>query len=127
MKKLFEFAMLGSNDLIKSAKFYDPVFFVLGIKKIETTDRYIVYAKKDNLEEKFYITKPVNKELATNGNGTMIAFLADSVKAVDTFHSIALENGGINEGSPGIRSDGNYYAYVRDLDNNKICAKYNSN
>ena len=127
MKKLFEFAMFGSNDLVKSAKFYDAVFITLGIKKIETTEKYIVYAKVNNLEEKFYITKPANKKLATNGNGTMIAFLADTSKAVDNFHLIALENGGVDEGSPGIRSDGNYYAYVRDLDNNKICAKYNPN
>ena len=71
MKKLFEFAMLGSNDLVKSAKFYDAVFITLGIKKIETTERYIVYAKANSLEQKFYITKPANKELDTNDNGTM--------------------------------------------------------
>ena len=40
----------------------------------------------------------------------MISFLADSTKGVDSFHSSALENGGVNEGLPGIRSDGNYYA-----------------
>ena len=34
---------------------------------------------------------------------------------------IGLKNGGTNEGLPGIRS-GDYYAYIRDLDGNKICA-----
>ena len=33
MKKLFGFVMVGSNDLNKSAKFYDDVFVSLGIKK----------------------------------------------------------------------------------------------
>ena len=33
MKKLFGFVMVGSNDLNKSAKFYDSVFVPLGIKK----------------------------------------------------------------------------------------------
>ena len=127
MKKLFEFVMLGSNDLNKSSKFYDAVFLSLDIKKIKSTESYILYAKKNNLGEKIYITKPFNKKSATNGNGTMIAFSADSTKAVDNFHADALENGGVDEGLPGLRSDGNYYAYIRDLDNNKICARYNSN
>jgi len=34
--------------------------------------------------------------------------------------------GGVNEGLPGLRSDGNYYAYIRDPEGNKICAKCNS-
>jgi len=128
MKKLFGFVMVGSNDLAASAKFYDSVFIPLGIKKVKTTDKYICYAQKDNPNEiEFYVTKPYNKKVATYGNGTMVSFLADSTKAVDNFHANALENGGVNEGLPGIRSDGNYYAYIRDPEGNKICAKCNSN
>ena len=120
--------MVGSNDLNKSAKFYDSVFIPLEIKKVKTTDKYVCYAQKNSPDEiEFYVTKPNNKEVATYGNGTMITFLADSTKAVDSFHAIALENGGVNEGLPGIRSDGNYYAYIRDPEGNKICAKCNSN
>ena len=127
MKKLFAFVMVGSNDLNKSAKFYDSVFIPLEIKKVKTTDKYVCYAQKNSPDEiEFYVTKPNNKEVATYGNGTMITFLADSTKAVDSFHTIALENGGVNEGLPGIRSDGNYYAYIRDPEGNKICAKCNS-
>ena len=70
--------------------------------------------------------KPYNKEVATYCNGTMVSFLADSTKAVDDFHASALKNGGVNEGLPGLRSDGNYYAYIRDPEGNKICAKCNS-
>ena len=128
MEKIVAFVMLGSNDLDKSSKFYDSIFIPLEIKKVTTTERYIGYARKndpDNIE--FYITKPYNKELANNGNGTMVSFLANSTKIVDDFHEIGLKNGAIDEGSPGIRSDGNYYAYLRDPDGNKICAKYNSN
>ena len=128
MKKLFGFVMVGSNDLNKSAKFYDSVFIPLEIKKVKTTDKYICYAQKNSPDEiEFYVTKPYNKKVATYGNGTMISFLADSTKAVDNFHASALENGGVNEGLPGIRSDGNYYAYIRDPEGNKICAKCDSN
>ena len=128
MKKLFGFVMVGSNDLIRSAKFYDAIFIHLGIKKVKTTEKSIGYAKKNNLNEiEFYVTRPNNKEVATYGNGTMILFQAVSNKTVDSFHASALENGGVNEGPPGIRYDGNYYAYVRDPEGNKICAMCNSN
>ena len=66
--------------------------------------------------------KPYNKEAASFGNGTMITFLADSKKIVDQFHAIGLENRGTDEGSPGPRHGEHYYAYLRDLDGNKICA-----
>jgi len=89
-------------------------------------DKYTCYAQNNSPDEiEFYVTKPNNKEVATYGNGTMISFLVDSTKAVNSFHTIALENGGVNEGLPGIRSDGNYYAYIRDPEGNKICAKCN--
>ena len=121
MKKLV-FVMVGSNDLLASSKFYDAVFAPLDLIKVYTGKNYIGYAQKNNLKEiEFYITKPFNKEPANSGNGTQISLLANSTKAVDEFHTIALENGGTSEGTPGIRS-GDYYAYIRDLDGNKICA-----
>ena len=128
MINFISFVMVGSNDFKKSSKFYDAIFEPLKIKKIVTTERYVGYSHSEEPNKiKFYITKPQNGELATYGNGTMIAFLAETRNAVNKFHEIALENGAINEGLPGIREDGNYYAYVRDLDGNKITAKCGSN
>jgi len=122
MKFFFGFVMLGTNDLVSSAKFYDAIFVPLDFIQVIATEKYIGYAKKNNLNDiEFYITKPSNKEPATYGNGTQISFLAESKKKVDEFHAIGLKNGGINEGLPGIRSR-DYFAYVRDLDGNKICA-----
>ena len=124
MNKIISFVMVGTNDLEKSSKFYDAVFVHLGLKKISTAERMIAYARSNDPHEiKFYITKPQNKKPATIGNGTMIALLAESKEAVDKFHATALENGAVDEGAPGIRTDGNYYGYVRDLDGNKITAK----
>ena len=68
-------------------------------------------------------TTKAPKEPASVGNGTMVALLADTNEIVDKFHKTALDLGAANEGAPGIRSDGNYYGYVRDLDGNKITAK----
>jgi len=122
MKKTFGFMMVGTNNLAESEKFYNAIFFPLDLCQVLKTKRYIGYAQKDNPKEiKFYITKPVNKKPATYGNGTQISFLVDTKKKVEEFHMIGLKNGGINEGLPGIRS-GDYYAYIRDLDGNKICA-----
>ena len=46
-----------------------------------------------------------------------------SQQIVDKVHELAIKNGGINEGDPGIREgyDNMYFSYFRDLDNNKIC------
>ena len=124
MNRIIGFVMVGTNNLEKSSKFYDAIFAHLGLKKITTTERYIGYGYSDEPEEvRFYITKPYNKKTATVGNGTMVALLADSKNAVNKFHATALENGAVDEGAPGIRSDGNYYGYVRDLGGNKITVK----
>jgi len=119
------FVTIGTNNIQESCKFYDVVLPTLGIKKVLTTERYIGYAINNNLEKiEFYLMKPFNKKAATYGNGTMIAFLAKSRFEVDNFHKIAIENGAINEGAPGFRpsDSSDYYAYIRDVDGNKICA-----
>ena len=124
MNKVIGFVMVGTNDLERSSKFYDAVLVHLGLKKVTITERYIAYGHGSNDDHvKFYITKPHNKEDATVGNGTMVALAAETKEAVDKFHKTALENGAVDEGTPGLRSDGNYYGYVRDHDGNKITAR----
>tara|TARA_B100001250_G_scaffold18903_1_gene16275 strand:+ start:86 stop:472 length:387 start_codon:yes stop_codon:yes gene_type:complete len=124
MSKVIGFVMVGTNDLEKSSNFYDSVLVHLNLKKVAITERYIGYGhSSDDDNVKFYITKPHNKETATFGNGSMVALSADTKQAVDKFYKTALENGAVDEGKPGIRSDGNYYGYIRDLDGNKITAR----
>ena len=123
MSKAIGFVMVGTNDLEKSSKFYDAILNHLKMKRVTVTERYIGYGYSEDDGAKFYITKPHNKETATIGNGTMVALSAETKEAVDKFHSTALENGAVNEGKPGSRSDGNYYGYVRDHDGNKIKAR----
>ena len=116
--------MIGVNDLEKANIFYDNILAELNIVKNLSTDRYIGYAHKDDPKKtKLYITKPFDKEKATNGNGTMIALTAKSKEQVDSFHAVAMQNGALNEGFPGFRPNDSkdYYAYIRDLNGNKIC------
>ena len=123
MNKAISFVMVGTNDLEKSSKFYDTILAHLEMKRITVTDRYIGYGYSEDDGAKFYITKPYNKENANAGNGTMVALAAQTKEAVDKFHKTALENGAVDEGTPGLRSDGNYYGYVRDHEGNKITAR----
>ena len=123
MNKVIGFVMVGTNDLEKSSKLYDAILAHLGMKRVTITERYIGYGSSEEDGVKFYITKPHNKENANAGNGTMVALGAKTKESVDKFHKTAIENGAVDEGAPGIRSDGNYYGYVRDRDGNKITAR----
>ena len=95
------------------------------IKSQETSkEKYIGYSHSSDPDKTlFYVTNPVNGKPATFGNGTQITLLADSKEAVEKFYEIAMSKGATDEGAPGVRKDGNYYGYVRDLDGNKIAAK----
>ena len=121
---ILDFVMVGSNDYKKSSEFYDAILEPLKLKKIVTTEKYIGYAHSSEPDKaQFYVTDPVNGEPATFGNGTQITILAESKEAVEKFYEIAISKGATDEGAPGVRKDGNYYGYIRDLDGNKIAAK----
>ena len=117
--------MVGTNNLSEAKLFYDIVLEPLELVCVDTGEDMVAYAPKYELEQiEFYVCKPFNKKLANNGNGTMVAFVVDSREAVERFHKLGLERGGANEGCPRARPTENdpYYAYIRDLDGNKICA-----
>ena len=127
---MFAFITIGTNNLSKSGEFYDKILKSLSIVRVETEDRYIGYCKIDNLSLvnegkseliEFFLMSPFDQKTATNGNGTMIVFKAKNKKLINEFYNIALNNGATSEGSPGPRHEEHYYAYIRDLDNNKIC------
>jgi catechol 2,3-dioxygenase-like lactoylglutathione lyase family enzyme len=66
---------------------------------------------------------PFNREAATAGNGTMVAFTAPSPDAVRQAYFAGLQAGGTDEGPPGERAHygaGYYGAYLRDPDGNKV-------
>ena len=116
--------MFGTNDLEKSTKFYDNFIEKLELVKALDEKEFVGYAKKNEPEKViFYITLPFDGGKASFGNGTMVAFKVLSQQIVNKVHELAIKNGGINEGNPGIREgyDNMYFSYFRDLDNNKVC------
>jgi|TARA_B100001173_G_scaffold112163_1_gene97188 catechol 2,3-dioxygenase-like lactoylglutathione lyase family enzyme len=123
------YVMVGTNNLDQSVKFYDELLEILNLERTEKDDFCAGYSQKGgDRKVEFYVTKPVNKEKATIGNGSQISFLTNSRSIVDKFHEIGLKLGGTSEGSGGERPEGSgvYYSYIRDLDGNKICAFTNN-
>ena len=119
---MFSFITIGTNNLEKSAKFYSKILKPLKIKKVLKHVRYHGYSKINSPKKiELYLIKPHNKKKATVGNGSMITFTANSKKEVENFYKIGLKLGAKDEGPPGPRHGKNYYAYIRDLDGNKIC------
>ena len=119
---MFSFITIGTNNLKRSVNFYNKVLKPLKIKKVLIHDRYYGYAKSHSPKKiELYLIKPHNKKKATVGNGTMITFKARSKKVVKDFYNIGIKLGAKDEGAPGPRHGKDYYAYIRDLDGNKIC------
>lgn len=115
---------LGTNDTERAGRFYDEVLGVLGFSRL------LKPAGKPPAYEKggmptIYLYPPEDGRPATWGNGTHIAFLAQSTEDVHKFHEAALRMGGSSAGEPGPRpqyGDNYYAAYVRDPDGNKLQA-----
>jgi len=114
------YTTIGTNDLAKSASFYDALFITLGADRTMEADDFIAWGKAENTPM-FSIHIPADGGMATVGNGVMIALAAANSETVDELYDLALALGGSCEGPPGPRGDGGFYAgYFRDLDGNKL-------
>jgi len=116
---------IGITDFQRAFQFYSPIMNELGLKlKFSDAEKAWAGWMSDRPRPLFIIGLPYNGEPAISGNGQMIALLAPTRAAVDRAYELALKNGGLSEGQPGLRTHyhPNYYgAYFRDLDRNKIC------
>jgi catechol 2,3-dioxygenase-like lactoylglutathione lyase family enzyme len=115
------YATLGTNDLAKASAFYEQLLAEIGGKKIMSNERMTMFAAGQN-QPMLAVCKPFDGKSASAGNGTMLALSAPSQEAVQKLHARALALGGRDEGAPGPRGPGGYFAYFRDLDGNKIAA-----
>jgi len=113
------YVTLGTNDLERSAKFYDSLLSAFGAKRTWENERYVAWGKAPTAPMLFVI-KPYNGERATVGNGTMVSFVARSKAEVDAVYKKAIELGAKDEGPAGPRGDDFYAGYFRDLDGNKL-------
>ena len=121
---MFSHMMVGSNDLDRSKTFYDALFGSIGGKPGFTDPKgRLIYSHNGSL---FLVTKPIDGEAATPGNGSTIGFQVTGPEQADAWHEAGVAAGGTAiEDAPGVRSGGGmslYLAYLRDPDGNKLCA-----
>jgi len=118
--------MIGANNVDESKSFYDAVLGAIGHKPgvMDPKGRCFYFADGSI----FMLTKPIDGEPATHGNGSTLGFAVDSPEAADAWHAAGIANGGITcEDPPGVREGSPmsmYLAYLRDPSGNKICALY---
>lgn len=116
---MISYLMLGTNDLKASGVFYDRLLGELGAKRAYDADGYIAWSFGKG-ETLLSVTRPHDRQVATPGNGVMVALSVDGPGEVDRLHALALELGGSDEGEPGMRGNGFYAGYFRDPDGNKL-------
>ncbi len=111
---------LGTNNFEKASEFYDQLLAELGAGRFMQDDGFIAWAVSPD-QPAISIIKPYDGKPATIGNGNMAAIMVDSTDKVDSFYKKAMELGAEDEGAPGPRGEGGFYAgYFRDLDGNKL-------
>jgi catechol 2,3-dioxygenase-like lactoylglutathione lyase family enzyme len=116
------YVTLGSNDIPRAAAFYDALLAAQGATRIMEDEHFIAWSPSPT-SPALSVIRPFDGNEACIGNGNMVALVFDANEKVDAFHAKALELGGSDEGAPGPRGDGGFYAgYFRDLDGNKLCA-----
>jgi catechol 2,3-dioxygenase-like lactoylglutathione lyase family enzyme len=116
---------LGTNNLELAASFYEQLLGQIGITREQDVpaspaeNRAVYFASKSGIE--LIVVTPWDGKPATVGNGTMVALKVDSHEKIDALHALAIKLGGTDEGAPGPRGPGSFYAgYFRDLDGNKL-------
>jgi len=121
---MFSHITIGANDIAATKTFYDAILGVLGAPEgvIDEKGRLIYVHDGGRL----LITKPLDGNPASHGNGITIGFLASSTDMVDAWHAAGVANGGTPcEDPPGIRQATGgrelYLAYLRDPAGNKTC------
>jgi catechol 2,3-dioxygenase-like lactoylglutathione lyase family enzyme len=123
---MFSHIMVGSNDIARSKKFYDALFFAMGAKPgVEDARGRLVYTHNGG---RFMVSKPIDGKPAIAANGGTIGFTMSDAQQAEAWHSAGVANGGRSiEDPPGVRQGATgriYLAYLRDPDGNKLCGLY---
>lgn len=114
---------LGTRDLVRAGEFYDELFALMGGRRLMTDERMLGWGKSMR-ETMFSVILPYDEQVATVGNGVMVALDVETPAMVEQVYEKALALGAADEGHPHDRgsSMGFYGGYFRDLDGNKLVA-----
>ena len=128
---MFSHIYVGVKDFERALAFYNPLMVALGNKArfCERERPWAGWQSNPGPRPLFVIGAPYDQLAHEQGNGQMVAFLAEARSIVDMAYSVAIANGGLSEGQPGLRPEyhSNYYgAYFRDPEGNKLCVACHS-
>ncbi len=104
-------------DLERSARFYDPLFFALGARRVFESEHAIAYGVNT---ADFWLV--VRERPPAPGYGH-IAVRASGKAAVDAAYRAGLAGGGSDDGAPGPRphyGKRHYAGYLRDPDGLRV-------
>lgn len=118
---MFTHIVVGADDLAAAQRFYDAALGALGHAPGAQLGGRVIYSVGDGT---LMVTKPLDGEPASHGNGVTIGLSAPNAAAVDAFHTDGIAAGGADEGAPGPRPaiPNSYAAYLRDPTGNKLVA-----
>jgi len=108
------------SDLGRSAQFYERVLKPLNMHVVTEQSDTVGYGKKYS---EFWINLRHDMPKVAANSGLHICLRAPDTAAVDDFYQTALDNGGGDDGKPGMRAHytHNYYAaFISDPDGNRI-------
>ncbi|HEX4842422.1 MAG TPA: VOC family protein [Limnobacter sp.] len=113
------YVTFGTNDLKKSAEFFDKLLAPLGAKRLLEVPRGVFWGT--GFDKAFFgVMTPINGEPAQCGNGAMAALAVSSREKADEMYKLALSLGCTCEGAPGERMPGFYAAYFRTPEGHKM-------
>lgn len=123
---MFSHLYIGLSDFDRAIGFYRPLAAALGLQErfCEADPGWAGWHQPGSIRPLLIVGRPWNGQPHDPGNGQMTAFLVEQRAKVRELHALALANGGVCEGPPGLRPHyhRNYYgAYFRDTEGNKLC------
>lgn len=117
---MFDHISIGVRDLVRSGAFYDAALKPLGYTRLYDGPHGIAFGSK---RPQFWIDRTDSPVPPDPKSGLHLCFNAESRAAVDAFHAIAIENGGEDNGPPGLRPQYTptyYAAFIVDPDGYRI-------
>ena len=120
---IFDHIQIKVKDLSETRAFYDAIMDALDLK-IVFEEPGVVIGYGTNTHDMFEIRQATGTVRLSEA--VHIAFAANSRKAVDDFYEIALKNGAICNGQPGLRDyePGYYAAFIIDPNGHNLEAVF---
>lgn len=124
---MIAYVTVGADDIARAKRFYSAFLPALDYG-LEEGPEGLSYALplqpgQSPVLPDFYVKPTFDGRPASAGNGSMVAFEANSQSQVRDLHAAALAAGGSDEGPPGFRDAYGahfYVGYLRDPQGNKI-------